>query len=354
MKLFSIAFDVAFLALVQSAACTPLKGKFSDLVVFGDSLSDNGNLASYLRPQIPDFPERSSNGKVAAEYVAKRLGIKRLRPSKYLTWFDPSGTNYAVTGARCIPLDEPPLYDGENPAMRIPAQVEKYLASVSDSKGVPRADPNALYMVFGGGNDLLDAMRMKKAGASDDDVSAYVYRAAASCADSTRALIDAGARYVIHVGVANAGDIPRFTLIGDEKFEKDAEYFSITFDIAMESEITKVEDDTGIDVVEVDMFSIVETAAIKRGLQGSEPCTISPYLSGVPEAKPPIAPGAVPFDSCVLPDANGFTFYDEVHPTTTGHRVIARVILKALERTMRYNEDFPNKKEQPQWDYWQD
>lgn len=346
MQFSTLLCNTIFWALVGIATCTEeerLQGEenwnFTNLVVFGDSLSDSGNLASFLRPQIPDFPDRASNGKVAVEYLAKKLHIE-LKPSFYLTSFDPSGTNYAVTGARCIPVDEPQVDEFENPASRIPFQVNTYLSSVSDSEGVPHADPDALYIVYGGGNDILDAYRMVKAGASADDVSNHLHRAAASCADSARALIDAGARYIIQVGAPNVGDTPRITLTGERSLEDFAKALTLTFNIAMDIEMLHVEDDTGIDVVTVDTFTLIQTA-LSKGLQANEPCIISPFLSGIPEANPMIAPGAVPFDTCVLPKADGFVFYDEIHPTTAAHKITSREIWRSLKRTIRRNKDFP-------------
>lgn len=255
----------------------------------------------------------------------------------------PAGTNYAVQAARCIPADLPPLNDAENPAIRIPSQVNAYLASVSGGS----ADPDALYVIYGGGNDVLDAVRMTTAdnASLDGDVHDRLRLAARSCSDSARDLIDAGARNVIQVGVPNLGDIPRFTLIGDDAVEDVARELTLTFNTAMDAAIADVEDTTGIDIVQVDAFDSVKRAEDTAGLQTSEPCTISPYLGGIPEATPPIEPGMVPFRNCDVlgDDAAGFLFFDEIHPTTAGHKVAAREILRALRRATRDNKHFPHK-----------
>src|SRR5918997_5204679 len=93
---------------------------FESLIVLGDSLSDTGNAG------------RFSNGPVWVEHVAERIGA-RLRPS------GEGGTNYAVGGARARggPTD-------------LRAQADAFLSAWRG-----QLDPTTLYIVYGGGNDLL-------------------------------------------------------------------------------------------------------------------------------------------------------------------------------------------------------
>ena len=69
---------VAFGTLLGSAQAS----MYSDLVFFGDSLSDTGNVLSlstaFAPPPFPSFPAapgRFSNGPVWAEYLAQGLGF---------------------------------------------------------------------------------------------------------------------------------------------------------------------------------------------------------------------------------------------------------------------------------------
>ncbi|MFO1146004.1 MAG: SGNH/GDSL hydrolase family protein [Rhodospirillales bacterium] len=70
---------ILFAACLEPAGAAP--DRFSGLVVFGDSLSDNGNVG------------RFSNGPVWVEVLALRIGTE-LTPSRL------GGTNFAVGGAR--------------------------------------------------------------------------------------------------------------------------------------------------------------------------------------------------------------------------------------------------------------
>lgn len=74
---------------------------FNAMVVFGDSLSDNGNLAVLLGYEFlnnPPYQHGSTNGLNSVEQLAKQLGLP-LTPSLYLTGTI-AGNNFAVVGAR--------------------------------------------------------------------------------------------------------------------------------------------------------------------------------------------------------------------------------------------------------------
>jgi phospholipase/lecithinase/hemolysin len=111
------ALAVATLALTPSPADV-----FDELVVFGDSLSDTGNASCF------------SNGPVWVEGVANSLGLSA-RPSEM------GGTNYAIGGARLDPASGP---------TSLPAQLQRHL----EGNRLPR---KRLYIVYGGGNDLIAA-----------------------------------------------------------------------------------------------------------------------------------------------------------------------------------------------------
>ena len=83
----------AVLALGMLAPA-PARAGLTQIVAFGDSLIDTGNLfAATGQPPAPYFDGRFSNGPVWVEYLAGRLGIAPPTPS--LT----GGTDYAWAGA---------------------------------------------------------------------------------------------------------------------------------------------------------------------------------------------------------------------------------------------------------------
>jgi len=136
---------VVVLSLFLSTAPAVWADTFTNLYVFGDSLSDAGNLFIATGSPGPPFPGppyyagRFSNGPVWVEYLAGDLGLPTLTPS--LT----GGTDYAWAGAET---------GSGTSAVGTPnlgMQVNTYLAAVSNN-----ADPGGLYVVWAGANDVFD------------------------------------------------------------------------------------------------------------------------------------------------------------------------------------------------------
>src|SRR5690349_20324352 len=114
---------------------------YSDLYVFGDSLSDSGNafVATSNLPgfsQIPGpayFEGRFSNGFNYADQLSLRLFGQPTAP-----WLD-GGHNFAVGGATT---------GTENRAAPIPSGMRVQTDTFVRSLGTHSADPNALYLVY--------------------------------------------------------------------------------------------------------------------------------------------------------------------------------------------------------------
>ena len=198
--------------LPASSLATPYDAEY----VFGDSLSDTGNLAatgliqSFAGQPIANFPDPPSyhdsftNGPVAVQALATRLGLNA-DPSLWVTGFQDihdlfgpgfvPGTNYAVgaaTAAASIPM-------GGIPGINLPQQVAAYI----DHSAGGSADPNALYTILIGGNDIRNAALF---GTGLPAVQNGVTAEIAAVND----LLGAGARHLLVVNVPNVGVIPEF------------------------------------------------------------------------------------------------------------------------------------------------
>lgn len=114
----------------------------SKLIVFGDSLSDNGNASALVGryglnlPAAPYFEGRFSNGPVAVEVMASQLGLR----------LENHAFGGALTGLNNR-IDAFGLLDGTG----VQGQINSYLGDVGTT------DPSALYVVWGGGNDFLSS-----------------------------------------------------------------------------------------------------------------------------------------------------------------------------------------------------
>lgn len=174
---------------------------YNELVVFGDSYSDSGNLAlAYASLGVPltkpsdisgnDFAStpysvsgNSSNGTVWAQDLATRLGLTHFAPSMA------GGSNYAFSGA----------YTSSSVVSGVPSlgsQLDQYLASAGS------AHAQAVYVVAGGTNDLRAvAHDVRDAIASGLDPTPLIAQFVAGYLQDTLTLVGrlkaAGAQHII-------------------------------------------------------------------------------------------------------------------------------------------------------------
>jgi phospholipase/lecithinase/hemolysin len=160
---------------------------YDAIYVFGDSYCDVGNIflaTGGAEPPAPYYNGRFSNGPIWIEHVAGGLGLP-MTPSLA------GGTDYAFGGAFATAPQTIP--GGTIPS--VPQQVELYL-----SQHGGKADPNALYVIEGGGNDILDAT-----GGSPD---ALGFQIATAIAESELLLRRAGAKRFVIPNLFDVGLIP--------------------------------------------------------------------------------------------------------------------------------------------------
>jgi thermolabile hemolysin len=177
--LVALALLMAGQVLVFAAA-TP----FSRIIVFGDSVSDNGELyrlTGDAYPPPPYWEGRFSNGPVWPEYLAPDLGMAGLLED-YAVGGATSGTQ--VNGA---PPDWPHGVKG---------QIQDYVAS-------HRCDPNALYIIWTGHNDIFIPLDQVPMGDLDAAKVAFV----ANMKSNIQTLWDKGARNIMVVNILDVGPV---------------------------------------------------------------------------------------------------------------------------------------------------
>src|SRR5215471_15328387 len=126
---------------------------FTQFVVFGDSLSDNGNAFIGTGGAIPApplytvgrFTDGDDNSPAGTPGGIWHEVLSGLLGEPVSTPFLAGGTNFAVGGAKILPGD--PI---------IPSLQQQVAIALAGSGGV--ADPNALYILWGGSNDLYGAV----------------------------------------------------------------------------------------------------------------------------------------------------------------------------------------------------
>lgn len=294
-------------------------------VVFGDSLSDIGNLKSISSD--PMTPKRMTNGPLNAEVAAGMFGIT-LTPSLHLVPGAPHGNNYAVVFASA--LDE----DGNEatPDIHLPTQVNAYLSSVA---GI--ADSQTLYSVAMGASDILNSLEIKAQVALIDDKQARkalsqiakqnLKDAVSSIESQIEKLINAGAEQILVVNSGDIGALPIAGLIRDQtltlatsnkqikraqRLPKIATRLSAKFNKMLARMIDRVERRYDIDLIEYDLHAsfadIIDNAEDLGYTQVDSSCISV------------LVPGYVNPECTDFPIASEFLYWDEFHPTSSVHQ----------------------------------
>jgi len=166
---------------------------YSAIYVFGDSYCDVGNVfiatGGTPQPQPPSPPYyfgRFSNGPIWVEHVASAMSLP-MQP--YLA----GGTDYAFGGAWVTQ----PQVTPQGTVPDVPQQVGLYL-----SQHGGKADPSALYVLEGGGNDILGSL---STGISAQQLG---FQIALGIAESELLLRRAGARNFLIPDLINIGLFP--------------------------------------------------------------------------------------------------------------------------------------------------
>ncbi len=260
---------------------------YSAMYVFGDSLSDSGNIFAATSgtpnwaPLAPYFDGRFSNGPVWVEALADQLSLSAL-PSVT------GGTNYAWGGARAGGgVGFPPT---------LGSQAGIFLGDVG---GV--ADSDALYVVWGGGNDVL---ANESANAADDLVA------------TISTLADAGARNFLVPNLPDIGQTPGALGDGTSALmtQLTLDHNQALADGLAELSLLSPE----LNIVSFDVYAIFQALLADPGSFGisnvDETCwTGDLFGNGT---------------ACANPDE--YAFWDDIHPTGYTHAVLADEAYAAL------------------------
>ena len=292
---------VALLGLPAVSQATPYDAEY----VFGDSLSDNGNLAEGLFqqnfPNPPSYHDSFTNGPVAAQILAGQLGLS-LNPSLWVTGFvdanglfgGPSyvpGTNYAVAGATSAAS----ALGGVSPLINLPQQVAAFGSHVG------AADPNALYIVDIGGNDVRLAAKSATG-------SPAVVAGVSAELQSVQALASLGAKNFLVVNVPNVGVIPEFTQ-DNPGLVAAATLYSQQYDQMLASGLSSLLLPPGTNISQFDLYSfntnLIANASALGFTDTADRCYTATPLSAA--TSPQCGPNAA--------NINSFFYWDSIHPS---------------------------------------
>ena len=315
----AISLCAAFMLPVSSHALS-----YDAEYVFGDSLSDRGNLAEAFGANFPNPPSNHdsfTNGPVAVQVLAQSFGLNA-DPSLFVTGFQDihglfggasytPGTNYAVAGA----IAAPSLPQGGVPNANLPQQAAAYLGLTGG-----KADPNALYTVFIGGNDVRNAALYGNSTTGPAGITTGVMTEVGVI----QALSAAGARNFLVPNVPNVGIIPEFAQ-DNPTLAAAATQYSLSYDAQLSADLTGLALPQGTDLTQFNLYAYnteIEANAAALGFTNTtDRCFTSTPFSAA--TTPQCGPNGQNIDS--------FTYWDSIHPTARVQALWASGMLEALE-----------------------
>lgn len=305
---------VGLLGAVHSAQAVT----YSNMFVFGDSLSDTGNNAALIGFTVPGAAVVTSNsayskipysgygtysnGPVWATTVANALGVSAT-PSVL------GGTNFAFGGAQTS-------LDGTDGPGGYPFSMTKQVSMFMQATG-GHAASDALYVVAGGGNDVRHALESIAAlpltPTYSADIQAIVTSTAMGYGAGVAGIVDSlqavGAQHFLVWNTPDFGLTPSALSEGPA-----AAGLATALSAAMNQSLAFNLRGEGADVVRFDVFSFLQNTVANANALG---------LSNVTDACANVA------KACSADVANAL-FWDAIHPTARGHELLAGGVLTTL------------------------
>ncbi len=258
---------------------------YSGVVVFGDSLSDVGNVydqSFHLAPQSPYYQGRYSNGLLWVEQMSLDQGLSAPTPSRN------GGSDWAYAGTKTgsgstfiFPFSFP----------NIGSQISSYL-----NGRTPGADQ--LFAVWGGGNDFIG-------GQTNPSVPVT------NLSNHITALANAGAKQFIVPNLPPLGQTPRFR---GTSSEASMDSLSNQFNSLLATTLTNLKTSLNVSITQLDVAGFFHQVLT------------SPFTYGFTNVTDPAM-----VNSTVVPNPDQYLFWDDIHPTRIGHRFLGDIASDVLD-----------------------
>ena len=282
----AIAGIIVMLALslpISADSASP----FRSVVSFGDSLSDTGNLyanSGGTFPPAPYYQGRASDGLLWNEYLASDLGSELLMEDNYAYFGAMSDHRNFNEGALPFPL------------FGLSQQIDQYLSDRPET----RIHPRTLVILGIGSNDFFDFL--EKGG--DFPIPNGIDNTVAAL----QRLVAAGARHFLVLNIPELSKTPAFSGQSDAA-KAQISFLCAHYNAILDQALQAVSDAAGVHITIVDAFAVINEIVANPGQYGISN-TAFPAIAGF--------------------DPNASLFWDLVHPTTIGHRILADFALQAL------------------------
>lgn len=276
---------------------------FSGVYTFGDSLSDPGNLFIETGGFYPPSPKyvngRFSNGPVWVEYLTEELG---LNPTPVAVNPIPSGdgVNYAFGGARTDDTNNIPSFPG------LEQQLEFFRAPLLATS--QKADSDALYILWAGGNDYTSG------GVQNP------FEPVSNLSNAVKALFNLGARNFLVANLPDLSQTPLIKSFNNPVLANQLQSLVNGHNVLLQNSIQELNQSlTGAKVSLFDTYSLVNNVITNPQQFGFTNVTNSCV--------------SLVLTPCSNPDE--YLFWDDFHPTTKGHQVLANTAYSQIQEDFK-------------------
>ncbi|BAW81112.1 fatty acyltransferase-like protein [Candidatus Nitrosoglobus terrae] len=295
---------------------------YSGFYVFGDSLSDVGNLYALTKGTVPVSPPyskgRFSNGAVWVQDLAASLGLGQVTPSLK------GGQDFAYGDAQTGPTLAHPGNSILDKAIDLPAQLSAY------QKAVPNPQPDALYALWIGSNDvdaLITGLLDRSHSLSSSDIKTDINQAVGNIGSVVDSLAKDDMKHLLALNVPDLSKDPRAIAAAKNVDPRDPaavladiQTLTETFNSAFQQELLTLAQRDGFHLSFVNTYVALDNIVAdprKYGLTNvTDPCWTGNFTDS--------QSGSV----CANP--NDHLFWDDLHPTAVVQSIVATDALKAL------------------------
>ncbi|MER3434859.1 MAG: GDSL family lipase [Leptolyngbya sp. ERB_1_1] len=264
---------IAIMLLTQLQQSYQAVQPIDQLYIFGDSLSDVGNVFRATGGQVPAAPYfqgRHSNGRVWVEELAAKLNLPNDRVKNF-AW---GGATTGLNGLNQVP--------------GVLAQVEAFIQTR------PKVDPQALFVIWAGANDYLFSTETPNT--SIDNLNR-----------SLQSLLQFGAKRFLVANLPDLGKLPATrTTEASQRLTK----IAIDYNQALKATLDQLQK-PDLAIAELDVFNLYQTAIQNPQQFGFTNVT----------------------NACLGSSANcdRFLFWDGIHPTTAAHKVLGDLAFEQVK-----------------------
>ncbi len=289
---------VAFLFSTLVSAAMPL----NKMVVFGDSLSDNGNLYEYLKHQLPVSPPyflgRFTNGPIWVEILMKDYYPVNSKDHLF---------DYAFGGAGVMEDDD----DGDD-LFTLHREIDGYFLANQD-----KADEQSMYVLWIGANNYL---------AVPENPDQELNNVSLGIKHGLQRLIDKGAKHIMVVNLPNLGITPaakQFDAVDELTYlSKEHNKMLAASVLSLQSQYPSVQfiyfdvnvtfEDLMAHPANYGFSNVTDTCYEEAALGSNGANSLLKMVASV-NAKTSAGSGA----------CNGYLFFDPVHPSGPAHMLLA-------------------------------